>query len=160
MCIVIDTCCLATVFDGKNKEHPKFAPVLHWIKGKGRMIYGGTKYNTELGKAAKYLSYLAELSRQRKTIQIPTTRVDLIAAELKAKIPDKAFNDEHIVALVIASRCCVVCTNDDGAIAYLKRADLFKGYPGSGRPQIYRGHKTHKKLCCDRHIVGACLAGA
>ena len=160
MCLVIDTCCLAMVFDGKNKEHPKFAPVLDWIKGKGRMIYGGTKYNSELGKASKYLSYVAELSRQRKTIQIPSAKVDPIAAKLKAMIADAAFDDEHIVALVIASRCCVVCTNDDGAIAYLKQAALYKSYTGSRRPQIYRGHKTHKKLCCDRNIVGECLARA
>jgi len=156
MCLVIDTCCLAMVFDSKNKQHAKFAPVVQWLNGKGRMIYGGTKYNAELRKAGKYLPYVTELSRQRKTIQIPNTKVDPIAANLKAKANDAAFDDEHILALVIASRCCVVCTNDDGAIAYLRNAAMFKEYAGAQRPHIFRGHKTHKKLCCDRNIVGVC----
>jgi len=98
MCLVIDTCCLSAVFDGKNKKHASFVPVLKWINGKGRMIYGGTKYNDELGKAAKYLPYVAELSRKRQTVQIPNATVDPIAIALKLKFPEAAFDDEHIVA--------------------------------------------------------------
>ena len=156
MCLVIDTCCLAAVFDGENEHHQKFEPVLRWITSRGRMIYGGTKYNSELGRARKYLPYVAELSRQRKTIQIPTATVDLIAAQLKRKFDEASFNDEHIIALVIASRCGVVCTDDHDAISYLKREEIFKGYPGASRPQIFRGHKSHKKLCCNKNILGLC----
>jgi hypothetical protein len=144
------------VFDGKNKKHSKFIPVLNWINGKGRMVYGGTKYNDELGKAAKYLPYVVELSKRRRTVQIPNATVDPIAADLKAQCPEPEFDDEHIVALVIASRCCVVCTDDSVAIDYLKRSDLFNPYDGVSRPKIYRGHKSHKTLCCDDHLVGAC----
>jgi len=154
MCLVIDTCCLALVFDGNSKKHSNFVPVLDWINGKGCMIYGGTKYNTELGRAAKFLPYVVELARKRRAIQIPNAEVDPIAAAVKEKIADPQFNDEHLVALVIASRCCVVCTNDNVAIAYLKRPDLFP--QGVVRPKIYRGHKSHKKLCCDQHVMGIC----
>jgi hypothetical protein len=157
MCLVIDICCIALVFDGQSKQHAKFVPVLEWINGKGLMVYGGTKYNTELGKAKKFLPYVAELSRRRRTVQVPNGEVDQIATALKQKVPDPLFNDEHLVALVIASRCCVVCTNDNTAIAYLKRSDLFADYNGAGRPKVFRGHKKHKELCCDKHIVGACL---
>ncbi len=156
MCLVIDTCCLAIVFDPQTKGHRKFAPVLHWINGKGSMIYGGTKYNTELGKARKFLPFIAELSRKRRTVQIPNDKVDKIATGLKAKVPNPKFNDEHLVALVIASRCCVICTNDNDAITYLRRTDLFSGHDGVSRPKIYRGHRKHRKLCCDKHIVGLC----
>src|SRR5260370_40215365 len=147
MCLVIDICCIAVVFEGRSKQHSKFVPVLNWINGNGRMIYGGSKYNAELGKARKFLPYVAELSRKRRTVQIPNADVDPIAAALKVKITDPQFNDEHLVALVIASRCCVVCTNDNSAITYLKRADLFAGYDGVSRPKIFRGHKSHKDLC-------------
>lgn len=153
MCLVIDTCCLSMVFDPKNKNHRDYIPVLNWINGKGRMIYGGTKYNEELGKAARYLAFVTELSRKRRTIQIPNSTVDQIAAELKRKCPEAKFDDEHIVALVLASRCCVVCTNDSVAIAYLKSAELF---PEGSRPKIYRGRPSHKALCCDDNIVGLC----
>jgi hypothetical protein len=155
MCLIIDTCCLALVFDGKSKKHSKFIPVLKWINDTGRMIYGGTKYNTELGKAAKFLPYVTELARKRRVVQIPTSKVDAIAAALKLQITDPDFDDEHLVALVILSRCRVVCTDDNIAISYLKRSDLFPH--GVSRPKIYRGHKSHDKLCCDQHVVGACL---
>ena len=156
MCLVIDICCIASVFEGRSKQHSKFIPVLDWINGKGRLIYGGTKYNAELGRAAKFLPYIAELSRKRRTVQIPSSQVDPIAAALKVKVTDAEFNDEHLVALVIASRCSVVCTNDNSAISYLKRVDLFADYDGVSRPKIFRGHRSHKDLCCDEHIVGMC----
>lgn len=156
MCLVIDTCCLSAVFDGQSRDHAKFVPVLEWVSGKGRMIYGGTKYNEELKKARKFLPYITELSKQRKAIQMPSEGVDRIAAELKRKAPEPKFDDEHLVALVIASRCRVICTNDKKAAAYLKRADLFADYAGVDRPKIFNGHRSHGNLCCDSNIVGAC----
>jgi hypothetical protein len=155
MCLVIDACCLGVVFDGNNKKHSNFVPVLNWINGSGRMIYGGTKYNNELGKAPKFLSYVVELSKKRHTVKIPNATVDPIETALKTKYPHAKFNDAHLVALVIASGCCVVCTDDNEAISYLRRADLFAG-SGVSRPSIYKGHKTHKKLCCNRHVVEIC----
>jgi hypothetical protein len=157
MCLVIDTNCFALVFEPKTKDHKKFVPVLNWItKGRGRMIYGGTKYNAELGKAIKVLGIVKELSTQRRTIHFENATVDPIAAGLKEKFPEAAFDDEHIAALVIASRCCVVCTKDDVAVSYFKRPDMFSDYAGVERPKIYKGHPSHKNLCCDRHLVRVC----
>jgi hypothetical protein len=156
MCLVIDTCCLLTVFDAKNKRHAKFAPVMNWLNSKGRLIYGGTKYNQELGRLSRILSLVVELSKRRKTVRMSNDVVDPIATELKVKFPEPEFNDEHIVALVIASRCCVVCTDDSVAISYLRRVDVFRDYEVK-RPSIYRGHKSNKALCCDKHLVKACL---
>jgi len=120
------------------------------------MIYGGTKYNTELGKATKVLGIVKELSTQRRTVRLSDNVVDPIAAALKVKFPEKKFDDEHIVALVIASHCCVVCTTDDIAVTYLQRLDVFSDYAPIKRPKIFNGNKSHKKLCCDKHIVGKC----
>jgi hypothetical protein len=155
MCLVIDTCCLAMVFQGDNRRHREFVPVLRWIHGRGCMIYGGTKYNRELRAITDILGLVIELSKQRRTVQIPTATVDTIAAALKARFPERAFNDEHIVALVIASRCRVVCTDDTGAISYLRRTDVFQPYPNVKRPSIYRGARNGR-LCCDRYITDIC----
>ena len=152
MCLVIDANCFRLVFTNKKTG---FTPVSDWIyKGKGRMIYGGTKYNRELVDGGM-LGLLKELSNLRKTVQISNSEVDAIAVKLKAKFPEPKFDDEHIVALVIASRCCVVCSNDQTAIAYLKRTDVFSD-SGVKRPKIFRGRKTHTKMCCDAHIVDVC----
>jgi len=156
MCLVIDANCFGSVFNQTSKRHKNFAPVWRWIyEGRGRMIYGGTKYNKEL-QDCKMLGVVSELSKKRKTVHIANAIVDSIAAALKAKFPEPEFNDEHIVALVIASRCRVVCTDDKPAMTYLRRMDVFAHYDGIQRPKIFRGHKNHVKMCCDDHIVAAC----
>jgi hypothetical protein len=127
-----------------------------WIyEGNGRMIYGGTKYNQEL-VAWKMLGLVKELDTRRETVHIANAAVDAIATSLKNKITETKFNDEHIVALVIASRCRVVCTNDKSAISYLKRPDVFADYDGVKRSKIFRGNKKHITMCCDRHVVAVC----
>jgi len=153
MCLVIDANCFGLVF---AKEKNGFAPVKAWIyEGDGRMIYGGTKYNRELVDGGM-LSLVKELATLRKTVHISNASVDAIAAELKTKFPEAKFNDEHIAALVIASRCRVVCSNDQKAIAYLKSVDVFANYPGVKRPKIFRGHSDHATMCCNKHIVAVC----
>jgi hypothetical protein len=136
-----------------GKKRGGFLPVWNWIyEGRGRMIYGGTKYNREL-RDWGMLPLLKELSSGGKVVHIPNATVDSIAAALKERFPEPAFNDEHIVALVIASRCRVVCTNDNPAISYLKRPEVFSGHQGVERPKIFRGRRDHIRLCCDKNIV-------
>src|SRR5256885_13315767 len=109
MCLVIDTCCLAMVFDERNKKHVHFSSIRDWVAyGRGRMIYGGTKYLDELRHAPRFLGIVAELKRSRHAIEMPLEEVDKIAETVKEHADDPQFNDEHIAALVIASRCCVV----------------------------------------------------
>lgn len=155
MCVVIDSCCLAMVFDSSNEKHLSFIPILDWINGSGCMIYGGSKYNLELRRLPKYLSLVAELRKTQRAIPVPDAEVDSIAVELKKKFPNPEFNDEHIAALVIASRCGVVCTIDKPATAYLRSVEVFTGRDMS-RPSIYSGHRDHKKLCCNQNLVGIC----
>ena len=85
MCLIIDTDCLSRVFLGRNKEHAKFAPVLKWINNGGFMVYGGSKYNAQLGGHIEVLGLVAELSKRRKTIKLSNSVVDPIAAELKIR---------------------------------------------------------------------------
>ena len=155
MCVIVDTCCLPQVFDGGCKQHSQFAPVFSWINGSGCMVYGGTKYNAELSRAPKYLNLITQLRKAGRAIQMPSEQVDPIAAALKARYPEPRFDDEHIVALVIASRCVVVCTNDDAAISYLRRNELFAPH-GVKRPSIFRGRRNHHRMCCERNVAGVC----
>lgn len=153
MCLVIDANCFHLVFSGAPNG---FAPVYAWIyEGKGCMIYGGTKYNGELQRGGM-LPILLELRKLRKALPIPNAKVDAIAKKLKSKFPERKFDDEHIVALVIASGCRVVCSDDPGAIKYLKRTDVFADYSGVRRPKIFRGHDDHAKMCCDGNVIQAC----
>jgi|SRR5581483_8428165 len=155
MCVVIDTCCLAQVFDRDNQYHTHFAPILQWVtKGKGRIIYGGTKYNTELRRAVKFLRVIVELNRSGRAIRMDSAAVDRISTELRTIVCDPAFNDEHLAALIVVSRCCIICTNDIAAMRFLKRRDLYSRYDVD-RPKIYC-KKRHECLCCDRYLAPVC----
>jgi hypothetical protein len=156
MCLIIDADCLSRVFIGRNSEHVNFIPVLKWIRDGGYVIYGGTKYNGQLREHGEVLRIIAELSKQGRTIRLDSTIVDPIEVELKARFPEAAFDDEHLVALVIASHCGVVCTYDKGAMRYLRRPDVYGPYNGVKRPSIFSGSKNHHKLCAPKNMVGVC----
>lgn len=152
MCLVIDACCLVKVFDPTNREHDRFVPVWEWINnGPGRMIYGGTKYLKELRQITRVLRLVAELSRKGRVKILAEASVDTLADEVKQQVNDSGFNDEHLVAIVIVSRCHVICTDDRQAMPYLKRSDLYARH-NLERPRIYT-KQSHKHLCCAANLV-------
>ncbi|PYV22794.1 MAG: hypothetical protein DMG27_17405 [Acidobacteria bacterium] len=154
MCLVIDACCIPKVFDTENQQHFNYAPVLEWVSspsGKGRIIYGGTKYGDELLNLGRYRKIIIELKRMGRVVELPRDQVDRIAHALKAEITDAEINDEHLIAIVIASKCCVVCTDDDGAIHYLKRKEFYSNRRMK-RPEIYHS-LDNQKLCCRKNLL-------
>jgi hypothetical protein len=156
MCIVIDANCFGCVFNPNVPGHERFVPVYNWVMQGwgGRLIYGGTKYKEEVSfDRGKYLGILVELERKGRLLPIQDAVVDEFAASVKSKVNDGDFDDEHIVALVAISRCCVVCTDDKRSFPFLRRADL---YPkGVKPPKIYQ-YKRHAKLCGAEHVAKIC----
>ena len=89
MCVIVDTNCLASVFECKSENHPQFAPVLEWIiSGKGKLIYGGSKYIGELSKARKYLKIINLLKNKGKAICVEKERVDKEQERIEKEITD------------------------------------------------------------------------
>lgn len=160
MCVVIDSCSISRVFDQSNKEHHDFVPILKWIsapsKGnKGRMVYGGSTYQQELeGAGHEYVRMVNELSRAGRVVKLDDAEVDRIERALKKQVNDQRCDDQHLIAIVIVSRCAIVCTNDTRAFPYLKRNDLYRPH-GLTRPRIYR-RKTNRDLCSPSNIIGRC----
>jgi predicted nucleic acid-binding protein len=150
MCIVIDTCALSVVFKSTDSA---FAPVRKWILvGKGKMVFGGSTYTAELSKVGSILRFVAELSRQGKTVVLDKSAVDDAEKVIKEMEQSADFDDPHIVAIARVSRCRVVCTLD-------KRSDKFvrdrRFYAKGSRPSIYRAI-SHSHLLCEGNIVGEC----
>lgn len=157
MCLVIDINVIGSVLNPKAEYHSDFEPVYNWIiYGKGKIIWGGTKYRDEL-KGGKYFRLLNRLGNQRKTVKIAQEKVDEIETQLKIKCQDsefKSFNDHHIVAIIIASKCKLICTGDDESDRFLKKCSL---YPNDvGVPSIYK-NTSHRHLIADDKIVKHCL---
>lgn len=112
MCIIIDTCALSRVFSKDDNKHKEFAPVLRWIiGGPGFVVYGGSKYFEELGRASHYLSLLTELRRSGRAKVVDRHAVDSEQAIVEELVPPSC-NDSHIIAIVRASGCRLICTDE------------------------------------------------
>jgi hypothetical protein len=154
MCLVIDANTIPLVFDPHKPGHIRFGPVMKWVTdGNGCIVYGGTKYRRELKGMKRYFRLFGQFQRQGRVVILPNRPIDKYAAELKVKVPAKAFDDEHLVAIVAYSNCRVICTDDKTAYPYLKRQDLYPKH--IKRPKIYNAPR-HFKLCCEKNIVDIC----
>jgi len=156
MCLIIDANCFGSVFNINATQHDRFVPVYNWLLygHGGRLIYGGEKYKREVDfKTSQYRGILGEIERKGRLRPLPDKDVDERAAVIRAKVNDPDFDDEHIVALVAISKCCVVCTDDKRSFPFLKRRDL---YPrGVSPPKIYQTRRN-ADLCCADHVVAVC----
>lgn len=151
-------CTLSPVFNKNDNEHDNFLPVLKWIvEGKGKIIYGGTSYKRELLKASKYIKLFRTLEQSGKVKVLNDTKVDLAEKAINVIVSKNSscrnFNDQHIVAIVIISKCLLLCTRD------LKHAKFFKYskfYPKNiKRPSIY-SRKANEDLLNDKYIANIC----
>lgn len=146
MCIIIDTNTWAEVFDATAKEHNEFKPVLDWIAGEngiGRIVCGGTTYINEIPK--KYRKLLKLYNDQRKAIMIDSEVVDAQEIIIKDMVKNPDFDDPHIVALVRASGCRLVCTNDKRSFDFITGKDVeAKQFYSKEflRPKIYHSSKN------------------
>lgn len=111
MCIIIDACCLAAVFNTGDRSHPQYKPVADWIlEGNGLMVYGGTQYTRDLCRAKKYISIVNQLKKAGKVINDPKNdnQIDKLSNEIKRKIRDHDFDDPHIIAIVVITKCRLI----------------------------------------------------
>jgi hypothetical protein len=154
MCIVIDANTFAAVFSDSCQEHEEFEPVLTWIiYGKGKIIYGGSKYEQELRHCRKYLGIFSELRKVGKVVVLNSTKVDYIQQQVEGIISHSNFDDPHIVAIVIVSGCRLICSNDGRAHPFFKDKNLYPKH--FERPRIYSGY-GNRDLLCDQNLVDIC----
>ena len=154
MCIVIDVDTIPSVFNSNASDHLEFKPVNIWIySGRGKMVYGDTKYKEELGRLENYYDILAEFWRKGRVQEVRAADVDRVADEVSQITSGTSFDDQHIAAIVIVSRCRLICTHDKTSMRFLTNTDL---YPkGARRPSIYSGLQN-RRLLYDRRIVQPC----
>ena len=84
MCLVIDTNVWSSVFRTDSINHAGYGPVLEWITvGPGFIVYGGTKYARELGKAPRYGALFLELRKKGRARLVDGSKVDANAARVE-----------------------------------------------------------------------------
>lgn len=145
MCIIIDINTIPSVFSKSAEDHSEFEPVFKWIiEDCGFMIYGGTKFKSELSKLKKYLGFLLELKKMNKIRECSTEDVDKVQKDIKAIIPDEDFDDPHIAAIIKVTGCRLICTKDARSVKYIQDKKIYN--KGFIIPKFYTGKRNKKIL--------------
>lgn len=155
MCVVIDMNSFSPVFNPTDEKHQYFEPVKDWvIKGKAKIIMGGTKYYDELSKLGKYRKLIIALKSAGKIHDVKSdTAIDELATKLSEMLTHRDFDDPHIVALLIVSGCPVICSNDERAFPYFHKREW---YPkGQKLPKIYceRSYSSKDEILNDTNLM-------
>jgi len=154
MCIVVDINCLPAVLNKKNAAHAEFKPVLDWIQeGRGKLVYGGSKYKEELGRLKRCLGTVIILENKRRTVHVPDQEVDDKQNKIDKSFVHSRFNDSHLVAIIIVSKCRLLCSQDKNSFPFIKRNEFYAG--NVNRPKIYSTRKN-AKLLIDENIADIC----
>lgn len=152
MCIIVDTNVLSNVFKQSSANHTQFKPVRDWIiEGKGKVVFGGTKYIHEIKES--YLTLFLQLKKAGKAVHIPCNIVDSEQKIIEGMIVHDDFDDAHLIGLLRVSGCKLICSLDIKAFPYFRHSQFFK--PLANRPRIY-SKLSNSKLLCDRHIANVC----
>jgi len=101
---------MCTVIDADT-----FSYFCDWIETSScKIVYGGTHYENHLESHRRFRGHLAEQEHKGKTKHLNDDEVDHVTDVLKENYIRADFNDHHIVALVLISRCKLVCSVDNG----------------------------------------------
>lgn len=150
MAIIIDTNCFANVFNRKSANHNEYIPVLNWIiKGKGIIIYGGTKYLAELRKTPKYLPIMRLLKDVNKVHVGNHANIDRLQAIIERNRVDADFDDPHLPAIIIDTKCRLICSEDKRSIPFVRDRAL---YPNGFATPSYYTSSRNGDLLCDNYI--------
>jgi hypothetical protein len=145
MCIVIDINTLAMVFSTDNSRHSDFCLIKNWIEERnGYVVYGGTKYKAELAQTGRYMRLLRLMRDAGQAITICDAAVDKIEQMVREKTDGTGCDDQHIIALLGAARCGLLCSTDARSFEFVKNRSLYpKGAPVV---KIYTSAKNKRLL--------------
>ncbi|MDR6408470.1 UNVERIFIED_ORG: hypothetical protein ABIC62_001860 [Burkholderia sp. 1595] len=133
------------VFDDSNVRHSDFSAIKKWIDDRlGIVVYGGTKYKQELSLTTRYMKLLRLMQDAGKAALINDQAVDKLEVVVNKKTEGTECDDQHIIALLAAARCPLLCSTDARSFGYIKDRSL---YPkGSPDVRIYTSAKNKNLL--------------
>jgi hypothetical protein len=131
MSIVIDTNTIVAVFDPANTNYQEFASIRKWIESKqGILVFGGTKYKTELGRVGRTQRIVRLMRDAGLAVSICDRTVDEIQNDIEQKTRGTECDDQHIIALLAASWCTLLCSQDKRSFPFVKDRQLYpRGMP-------------------------------
>lgn len=150
MPIIIDTNCIPQVFSKSSVKHKDFEPVLNWIlKGKGMMIFGGTKYKIEISKLKKYLTIIRYIKESGKIHEGNCELIDNYQQTVEKLNDDPDFDDPHLVAIAFVTKCKIICSEDSRSVKHVTNP---KYYPANFKKPVYYKTANNSDLLCDKYV--------
>jgi predicted nucleic acid-binding protein len=154
MCIIVDPPLFVPFFKSSDPDHAIYAPVREWIEnGRGKLVIGGTSYKKELMRVASILRLITELEKRGKVVRVEDSVADIEEAAAKKIEPRNDFDDPHLVGLVRATRCRLICVRDPRSHRFLRSTVFYEGT--KNRPSLYTRPKN-RDLLCERNIAACC----
>jgi len=145
MAIVVDVNSFPSVFDPSNEHHADFMPVKEWIHRRdGFLIFGGTTFKTELIKSHHRARLVRLLKDAGMAVEIRDDIVDRLEQEVKKLTQGSACDDPHVIALLAAARCPLLCSQDKRSFPFIKNKAYFP--KGSCKVRIYTGIRNASLL--------------
>jgi len=139
MAIIVDINCLGYVFNSSDQRHDDFEPIKAFVtKGKGALVFGGSKYKEELSLMSKYTGLINNLRSQGRVKFINDEIVDAHTERVRKATEGTDCDDPHIIGIVAASNCRLLCSVDQRSYPYIKDKKLYPKRESSP-PTIYKG---------------------
>jgi hypothetical protein len=133
------------VFSPDNAGHAEFLPVLNFVTtGDGRLIYGGSSYKKELQKLDRYRRLIVALRKGGRAIAINDEAVDNIERVVKEKVRGTDCDDPHIIALLAAANCALLCSSDKRSFPFVQDRTYYS--KGNCRVKIYTSSRNRDLL--------------
>ena len=99
MCAIVDVNNCYKIFGNPGQRTPAGSYFFNWLEGEGgRLILGGTKFNSEIGKVRDYVVWLKTATRTGHAHRVNDHLVDTVERELEAG-DECQSDDHHLIAL-------------------------------------------------------------
>ena len=76
-------------------------------------------------------------------------KIDALTKRNKELFPEEDFDDPHLPAIAIVTKCLLICSEDMRSVKYIKNRQL---YPSSFPIPAYYSSEKNANLLCDKYV--------
>ena len=112
MCAIVDVNSCHKIFGDPAQRTPSGSYFFDWLESStGRLILGGTKFNSEIGKVGDYIRWLKTAISKGRAHRVKDHLVDTVEQELAAGNVCKS-DDPHLIALAMIGGARLLFSED------------------------------------------------
>lgn len=160
MCAIVDVNNCHKVFGESSSLPPAGRFFLDWLEGpQGRLVYGGTKFNMEIGKVGTYVKWLNSAASKGRAYQVKREIVDNACAALSASSVCQS-NDVHLIALAQIAGARLLFSEDPDLHIDFRKPNILSNPRGRVYSTRFDNEVSpaHRRLLDTRHRLEMCAS--